>query len=75
MDSPKYAAFDVSDVTYKVVNGQDIKAYILTPKNLVPGKHPIVVKFHGGFFVSKFHPTSLDDDPDFLQDHWQEPAP
>jgi cephalosporin-C deacetylase-like acetyl esterase len=51
MDSPKYAKFDVSDVSYKVVNGHDIKAYVLTPKNISPGKHPIVVKFHGGFFV------------------------
>jgi cephalosporin-C deacetylase-like acetyl esterase len=51
MNSPKYARFDVSDVTYKVVNDQDIKAFILTPKGIAPGSHPIVVKFHGGFFV------------------------
>ncbi|OBT67671.1 hypothetical protein VE03_03550 [Pseudogymnoascus sp. 23342-1-I1] len=52
MDSPKYSKFDISVVTYKVVNGQDIKAYVLTPKNISSGNHPIVVKFHGGFFVS-----------------------
>lgn len=52
MDSLKYSQFDVSAVTYKVVNGQDIKAYVLTPKNITTGKHPIAVKFHGGFFVS-----------------------
>jgi acetyl esterase/lipase len=52
MDSPKYAKFDVSDVTYKVVNEQEIKAYVLTPKGISPGKYPIVVKFHGGYFVS-----------------------
>ncbi|KFY45523.1 hypothetical protein V494_00901 [Pseudogymnoascus sp. VKM F-4513 (FW-928)] len=52
MDSPKYSKFDVSAVTYKVVNEQHIQAYVLTPKNISPGNHPIVVKFHGGFFVS-----------------------
>lgn len=51
MNFPKYAKFDISEVTYKVVNGQDIKAYVLTPKNISSGKHAIVVKFHGGFFV------------------------
>jgi cephalosporin-C deacetylase-like acetyl esterase len=59
MDHPKYAAFDVSDVTYKVVNGHDIKAYVLTPKNLSAGKHPILVKFHGGNFVSEIPPRPL----------------
>ncbi|KFY47981.1 hypothetical protein V495_01705 [Pseudogymnoascus sp. VKM F-4514 (FW-929)] len=52
MDSPKYSKFDVSAVTYKVVNGQDIKAFVLTPKDISTGNHPVVVKFHGGFFVS-----------------------
>lgn len=52
MDSPKYSKFDISAVTYKVANGQDIKAYVLTPKNIPSGNYPIVVKFHGGFYVS-----------------------
>jgi cephalosporin-C deacetylase-like acetyl esterase len=52
MDSPLYAKFDISKTAYKVVNNQEIKAYVLTPKNISSGKHPIVVKFHGGFFVS-----------------------
>lgn len=56
MDSPKYSKFDVSAVTYKVVNGQDIKAFVLTPKDIPTGNHPVVVKFHGGFFVGLLSP-------------------
>lgn len=52
MNSPKYAGFDISEVTYKVVNGQNIQAFVFVPKGLTPGKYPIVGKFHGGFFVS-----------------------
>jgi cephalosporin-C deacetylase-like acetyl esterase len=74
MDSPKYSKFDVSAVTYKVVNGQDIKAYVLTPKNIPYGKHPIVAKFHGGFFVSSSssHPIPILLTP---LDFWQQPVP
>jgi len=52
MNSPKYANFDISEVTYKVINGQNIQAFVLVPKGLAPGKYPIMAKFHGGFFVS-----------------------
>jgi cephalosporin-C deacetylase-like acetyl esterase len=52
MNSPKFSDFDISEVTYKVVNGQHIQAFILVPKGLAPGKYPIMAKFHGGFFVS-----------------------
>lgn len=52
MDSPKFAKFDILTLVYKVVKGHQIKAYVLTPKNISPGKHPVAVKFHGGFFVS-----------------------
>jgi cephalosporin-C deacetylase-like acetyl esterase len=52
MDSEKFSKFDISELTYKVVNNQDIKAYVLTPKTITPGKHPIIVEFHGGFLVS-----------------------
>jgi len=52
MDSPKYAAFDISEITYKTFEGQPIKLYVFTPKKLSPGKHPVLVKFHGGFLVT-----------------------
>lgn len=51
MDSPKYAKFDISEVTYKVEREQNIQAFVLVPKGLTPGKYPSTGKFHGGFFV------------------------
>lgn len=52
MDSPKYNNFNISEVAYKVIKGQKINAYVLIPKSINPGLHPVVVKFHGGGFVS-----------------------
>ncbi|KAH8817248.1 Alpha/Beta hydrolase protein [Xylogone sp. PMI_703] len=52
MDSPKYAKFNILEVTYKVFNNQNINAYIFVPKDISPGKHPILAKFHGGFFFT-----------------------
>ncbi|KAF4632861.1 hypothetical protein G7Y89_g5253 [Cudoniella acicularis] len=52
MDHPKYAKFDVSEATYKVVNEQNIEAFVLVPKGLPHGKYPLLVEFHGGFFVT-----------------------
>ncbi|PQE29467.1 Alpha beta hydrolase fold-1 protein [Rutstroemia sp. NJR-2017a WRK4] len=52
MDSPRYERFNVSKVTYKVVHGHEIHAYILVPKNLPKGKHPLIIKFHGGGSVT-----------------------
>lgn len=37
---------------YKVVNGQDILVGVMVPKELAPGKRPVIVRFHGGFLVS-----------------------
>ena len=50
--SPKYAKFDILEISYKVINSHDIKLYILAPKNVSPGKHPVAVRFHGGFMVT-----------------------
>lgn len=52
MESPKYMRFNVSAVTFKIVHGHEIQAYVLVPKNISPGKHPLLVKIHGGGFVS-----------------------
>lgn len=51
MDSPKYAKFDVSEAAYKVVNTTNISAFVMVPKGISDGQHPIIAKFHGGFFV------------------------
>lgn len=47
----KYSEFDQKDVVYKTVNDQDISTTILVPKNITPGKHPLLVHFHGGFLI------------------------
>ncbi|KAG4029792.1 hypothetical protein MFRU_014g00910 [Monilinia fructicola] len=52
MDSPKFAQFDISVVTFKTVQNHDIQTYILIPKNISPGPHPVIVKIHGGGSVA-----------------------
>jgi len=49
-ESPKtrFVGFDRYTVVYKTVNGHDITAEILVPKNIHPGSHPLLVQFHGG---------------------------
>ena len=61
MDSSKYEKFDISDVTYKVVSGQDIKAFVMVPKETKSGGLPVIAKFHGGFFVSPHYPRVPED--------------
>jgi cephalosporin-C deacetylase-like acetyl esterase len=50
--SLKYAAFDLVDVNYKEAKGVPIPASILVPKNVKPGKHPVLVRWHGGCLIT-----------------------
>ncbi|KAK5174959.1 uncharacterized protein LTR77_000095 [Saxophila tyrrhenica] len=50
--APKFAAFDVVDINYKEVNGVQIPASVLVPKNIKPGKHPLLVRWHGGCLIA-----------------------
>ncbi|KFH41066.1 isoprenylcysteine alpha-carbonyl methylesterase ICMEL2-like protein [Hapsidospora chrysogenum ATCC 11550] len=46
---PKLDGFDVLQTTYKTVQGHGIRVDILIPKKpSKPGKHPVIVRFHGG---------------------------
>ncbi|PVH97475.1 alpha/beta-hydrolase [Periconia macrospinosa] len=47
-----FEPFNVFEETYKTVSSHEIKAAILTPKNLQPGVHPVIVNIHGGFFAT-----------------------
>ena len=38
--------------SFKKIGDNDIDVGILVPKDLKPGKHPVIVKFHGGNLVS-----------------------
>ncbi|KAF2746800.1 alpha/beta-hydrolase [Sporormia fimetaria CBS 119925] len=53
MDNPdtRFDAFHVHRTTYKHVRNHDIAAVTLIPKDLQPGPHPVLVKFHGGGMV------------------------
>jgi cephalosporin-C deacetylase-like acetyl esterase len=50
--SVKFAAFNIVDVHYKTVNGVAVPASILIPKDIRPGKHPLLVRWHGGCLIT-----------------------
>lgn len=52
MDHPKFSPFNVSEAIYKTVNGQNIPAYVLIPKEIKPGNHPVIIRWHGGFLIT-----------------------
>lgn len=47
-------AFNVTSATYQTIGDHNITVDVLIPKDLKPGKqHPVIIRFHGGFLVSK----------------------
>lgn len=42
----------IKNVTYKTLNGKALEASIVTPRNLGPGSHPVMVRWHGGGLVN-----------------------
>ncbi|KAF2631498.1 alpha/beta-hydrolase [Macroventuria anomochaeta] len=48
----RFDSFTIYRTSYKEISSQSINVVILTPKTLRPGKHPILVKFHGGGLVT-----------------------
>lgn len=50
--SPKFAKFNITTTPYKTVNGQELPVHIFIPKNILPGKAPILARFHGGFLIT-----------------------
>ena len=55
MNPEKFAPFHIHSTSYKAVNEHNIGVDVLVPKDLKLGneKHPLMVRFHGGFLVSK----------------------
>jgi cephalosporin-C deacetylase-like acetyl esterase len=47
----RFDSFHVYRTTYKKIDNHEIEVGILVPKDLKPGKHPVIVKFHGGGLV------------------------
>ncbi|CAE7015863.1 hypothetical protein CFE70_002734 [Pyrenophora teres f. teres 0-1] len=69
----RFDSFNIYRVPYKKIGEHEIEAGILVPKDLKAGKHPALIKFHGGglimgdclypdwtsaFFVPLIHRTS-----------------
>ena len=50
--APRLEPFNLVDIDYKKVNGTPVPASILIPKNAEPGKHPVLVRWHGGCFIT-----------------------
>jgi acetyl esterase/lipase len=47
----RFDSYTIFRTSYKEVNNQGIDVAVFIPKNLKPGKHPILAKFHGGGLV------------------------
>lgn len=52
----RFDSFDVHRTSYKKIGDHNIEVGILIPKDIKPGKHPVIVKFHGGGLVK--YPSS-----------------
>lgn len=50
--SPKFSPFTITSTPYKTVDGQGIPVHVCLPKSTTPGKHPVMVRFHGGFLIT-----------------------
>ena len=50
--SPKFKAYNLIDIEYKAVDGISIPATVLVPKDVNPGKHPVLVRWHGGCLIT-----------------------
>jgi len=44
--------FNQFTIPYKTINQHEITTDILIPKGIKPGKHPLLVRIHGGGLVS-----------------------
>lgn len=47
----RFDSFTIYRTSYKKIGDHSIEAGVLVPKDLKPGKHPLLVKFHGGGLV------------------------
>lgn len=56
MQSPlaqkRLAGFDLVQTNYKTVGDHNIRADFIIPQSNYTGKRPVILRFHGGGFVS-----------------------
>ena len=50
-ETNRFDSFDVFRTSYKKIGEHEIEVGIIVPKDLKPGKSPVIVKFHGGGLV------------------------
>lgn len=55
----RFDSFNVYKTSYKKIGEHEIGVAVLVPKDLKPGKHPVMVKFHGGGLVCLPSPIPL----------------
>ncbi|KAH8712250.1 Alpha/Beta hydrolase protein [Phaeosphaeriaceae sp. PMI808] len=48
----RFDSYNVYRTSYKKIHNHEIEVGILVPKNLKPGKIPLLVKFHGGGLIT-----------------------
>ena len=48
----RFDSFNVYRTFYKKIGSHEIEANVLVPKELKAGKHPVMIKWHGGGLVS-----------------------
>jgi len=48
----KLTPFNVRDITYKTVSNTPIDATVLIPRDIKPGAHPVLIRWHGGFLIA-----------------------
>ncbi|KAK5022255.1 hypothetical protein LTS07_010131 [Exophiala sideris] len=48
----KFKDFDILSNNYKTVGKHSIQVNVLVPKYLEAGNHPVIVRFHGGGYVT-----------------------
>jgi acetyl esterase/lipase len=63
----RFAPFNIKDVAYKTVRDVPIQASILTPKTGLTGKRPLLIRWHGGFWMTG-HRLFADWYPSFILD-------
>ncbi|RYP69920.1 hypothetical protein DL769_005145 [Monosporascus sp. CRB-8-3] len=81
-DHSRFSSFTILTTPYKTVSDQPITTDVLIPKNLKTSTSPILLRYHGGGFVSgaslfpgpnyRLAPeASMEDILDDVEDHWK----
>ncbi|KAN0071871.1 Alpha/Beta hydrolase fold [Elaphomyces granulatus] len=58
----KFKDFTIIQAEYKRVGSHGIRADIMIPKTVSPGKRPVIIRFHGGFLGEKTYKFQLFGD-------------